>query len=203
MLDQVSNRKLVAVGLGGDLRDKAARLISATYLLNYGAAIRSFPKTLIALADDRQRVHAAAGLRDFSEPYFSEYYLDAPIEAILSAISRKQIDRGKIVEVSSLASRTPAISVQFMKALISYGEALGYDWAFFTATGRLERLLRRMHLPLIDLGPANSRCVPSAELWGSYYETEPRVLAFGREQLTPFLASKRAPAKTAEFCLHG
>ena len=40
------------------------------------------------------------------------------------------------MEVSSLASRTPAISVRFMTGLVLYGEELGFDWGFFTATSR-------------------------------------------------------------------
>jgi len=179
------------------------RLIRAIYALNYNANVTSFPKTIIGLVDSRDRVHAAAGLRDASEPYFSEYYLDAPVEAVLGCVTRKRIDRGKIVEVSCLASRTPTISVRFMSELVLYGEELGFDWAFFTATGRLEKLLRRMRLPLLVLGAASPSRVPSPEMWGSYYETDPRVLAFGREQLMPFLLKQAAPASVHEVRAHG
>jgi len=166
--------------------------------LNYNADITNFPKAIIGLVDTRDKIHAAAGLRDASEPYFSEYYLDAPVEAVLGCVTRGRVDRRKIVEVSCLASRTPAISVRFMSELVLYGEELGFDWAFFTATSRLEKLLRRMRLPLISLGIASASRVPNPEMWGSYYETDPRVLAFGREQLTPFLIKKAAPAPVHE-----
>ncbi len=195
--------KLITVAADHPLRSRAARLIRATYLLHYGARLMSIPRVIVALADDREKIHAAAGLRDHSEQYYSEYYLDRRIEDILGGISLKPVGREKIVEVSSLASRTPAISVQFMQDLVFYGEELGFDWAFFTATSRLEKLLRRMRLPLIHLATADSNRVPSPELWGSYYDSSPRVLAFGREQLKPFMMKKPAQAKRQEFCLHG
>ena len=61
-----------------------------------------------------------------------------------------------------------------------------------------------MRLPLITLGAASASRVPNPEMWGSYYETNPRVLAFGREQLTPFLLKQTAPARSAgEARVHG
>jgi hypothetical protein len=83
-----------------------------------------------------------------------------------------------------------------MRALVLHGEDLGYDWTFFTATSRLEKLLRRMRLPLLNLGAASADRVPSPEIWGSYYETDPRVLAFSREHLKPFLMRWLEPAQT-------
>ena len=89
-----------------------------------------------------------------------------------------------------------------MRALVLHGEDLGYDWAFFTATSRLEKLLRRMRLPLLNLGPASVDRVPSRENWGSYYETDPRVLAFGREHLKPFLMRFLEPVQAHEVHAH-
>ena len=125
---------------------------------------------------------------------FLSIILTRPLKPIIGGIAKKRVDRETIVEVSSLASRTPAVSVRFMTELVLYGEELGFDWAFFTATSRLEKVLRRMRLPLIALGAASANRVPNPEIWGSYYETDPRVLAFGREQLMPFLLKKAAPA---------
>ena len=199
--------RIAAITPEHPLRSAATRLIRAIYALNYGARVTSFPKTIVALIDNNNKIHAASGLRDASEPYFSEHYLDAPVEAIIGGIAKKRVGRETIVEVSSLASRTPAVSVRFMTELVLYGEELGFDWAFFTATRRLEKVLRRMRLPLITLGAASASRVPNPEMWGSYYETDPRVLAFGREQLMPFLLKQAAPAPAAspayEARVHG
>ncbi|MGO9173646.1 MAG: thermostable hemolysin [Rhodomicrobium sp.] len=195
--------KLVELTTEHPLMPAAYRLIRAVYSLSYDAHVTSVPRTVIALVDRQDKIHAAAGFRDSSEPYFSEYYLDAPVDAVIGRVTRTRIDRDKIVEVSSLASRTPAISVRFTRELVLYGEELGYDWAFFTATSRLEKLLRRMRLPLISLGAASASRVPTPEIWGTYYETDPRVLAFGREQLTPFLMKTAARGAVHEVRPHG
>ncbi len=194
--------KFVEVPLDHPLRPVVSRFIRATYLLSYDARVVNLPKTLVAVVDRRGKVHAAAGLRDHSEPFFSEHYLDLPIERVLASVTRRQVPRCSIVEVSCLVSRTPSISAHFMRALVLHGEELGYDWAFFTATSRLEKLLRRMRLPLFDLADASVDCVPSPEIWGSYYETDPKVLAFGREHLTPFLMRWQEPAPAYEARAH-
>lgn len=195
--------RLLEIDIGHPLRSNAERLIRAVYALHYNAHVTHFPKMIIALADGKNRIHAAAGLRDFTEPFFSEHYLDEAIEQIIGRTARRRIGREFIVEVSSLASRTPQISVQFMTKLVLYGEELGYEWAFFTVTSRLETLLRRMRLPLFYLGPAQASRVPNPEQWGSYYKTDPRVLAFGAEQLVPFLMKQPAPARAVEMRAHG
>ena len=194
--------KFIEVLFDHPSRPIVSRFIRATYLLNYDARIVHLPQTLIALVDKRNKVHAAAGLRDASEPFFSEHYLDLTIEELLSGVSGHRVERSAVVEVSCLASRTPAISAHFMRALVFHGEELGYDWAFFTATSRLEKLLRRMRLPLFNLGSAGVERVPSPEIWGSYYETDPRVLAFGREHLKPFLMRWLEPTQGHEVRAH-
>ncbi len=103
--------------------------IQAGYALNCDARVAYFPKTAIVLAGDKDKIHSAGGFMDSSEPYVSEHYLDAPVDAI--------------------ASR-----------------------------------------------------VPTPEIWGTYYDTEPKVLAFGREQLT-FLIKKAAPVAAREVHAHG
>jgi Thermostable hemolysin len=194
--------KFIEIPFDHRLRPIASSFIRATYLLNYHARIVNLPKTLLALVDTNDKVHAAAGLRDTSEPFFSEHYLDLPIESLLSEVSRRRVDRSSVVEVSCLASRTPSISAHFMRELVFHGEDLGYDWAFFTATSRLEKLLRHIRLPLLNLGAASLDRVPSPEIWGSYYETDPRVLAFGREHLKPFLSRWLKPVQAYEVHAH-
>jgi hypothetical protein len=190
--------KFVEIPFDHPSRPIVSRFIRATYLLSYDARIANLPNTLLALVDKEDKVHAAAGLRDASEPFFSEHYLDLPVETLLSELSRRRVARSAVVEVSCLASRSPAVSANFMRELVFHGEELGYDWAFFTATSRLEKLLRRIRLPLLNLGAASADRVPSPEIWGSYYQTDPRVLAFGREHLKPFLTRWLKPAKAHE-----
>jgi hypothetical protein len=137
--------------------------------------------------DPGERVQCAAGLRDSSEPFLSESYLDQTIETVLAQRVGTKVERREIVEVSSLASRSQVELVAFMRELICYGASLGFNWAFFTATDRLQRILRCIELPLIDLAVARPDRIAAAELWGSYYDSDPRVFAIGRHDLATFL----------------
>jgi hypothetical protein len=194
---------LIHTIFGQPLWSVASRFIRVTYRLHYNAHVAHLPKNIIALVDRQNKVHCAAGLRDFSEPYFSEYYLDDHIEGVISVISGKPVKRYEIVEVSCLASRTPAASLHFIRDLILYSDELAFNWAFFTATSRLEKMLRRMHLPLINLGVASSNRVPSPEMWGSYYQTNPRVLAVGRDHMEPFLIKRPEMISAQNIHAHG
>lgn len=180
--------QLLQISPGHALWPATSLFIRSTYVDHYSAHIANLPHKIVALIDTRNQVHCAAGLRDCSEPYFSEAYLDHPIETVIGGIAGRRVERHEIVEVANLASRTPAASARFMRELILYGETLGFNWAFFTATLRLEGLLRRLRLPLIELGTASADRVPDPAAWGTYYDAKPKVLAIGRDDLAPFLA---------------
>jgi hypothetical protein len=195
--------RLVHLSQGHSLWPMTSLFIRTAYLEHYSAQIAKLPENIVALVDPQNRVHCAAGLRESSEPFFSEFYLDAPVEDVIGAVAGRPVERREIVEVSSLASRTPAASVQFMRSLILYGGTLGFNWAFFTATGRLQKLLRRIRLPLVVLGAASRARVPNPELWGTYYDTDPMVVAIGRDDLAPFLAAGDAVDFKGEVRAHG
>jgi hypothetical protein len=193
----------IEINKGHYLRHEAENFALSVYKSSYGATIKNFPTTLIVHFDKSGKFHAVAGFRDSSDGYFSEYYLDEAIEAVIGAVMRKRVSRDKIVEVSCLASRAPAISIKFMRELVRYGTELGFEWAFFTATARLEKLLLRMRLPLITLGKASATRVPNPEIWGTYYDTDPRVLAFSHAQLLPFFVEQDARMSAFEVRAHG
>lgn len=151
--------------------------IRTTYALRYGAVITEFPRRLLALFDANGRVVCAAGLRDARETFFSESYLDAPIELILGQCSGTKVERSAVFEVSTLASQTPCSSAGFVRDIIAFGEAEGFRWSFFTATSRLHLLLSRLGIGPISLGEARADRVAGASHWGTYYASRPRVCA--------------------------
>lgn len=159
------------------LRSAAVSFIRKTYALRYDAVLTFFPENILTLLDRENRIICAAGVRDQSEGFFSEYYLDMPIECVLRERTGSEILRRDVFEVSTLASQTPCSSAAFIRQIISYGEARGFAWSFFTATSRLQMLLGRIGIPLIDLAAALPDRIVEAELWGRYYATRPRVWA--------------------------
>lgn len=178
-----------------DLRPAAEHLIARVYALHYLARITAFPATLIAMIGDDDSLLCAAALRFAADGFFSECYLDAPVEAVLSGWCRCPVGRGSLFEITSLASRAPHMIGPFLRSIIAYGEAsAGLDWALFTATAPLKAILERMNLPLVRLAAADRSRVTNPDAWGSYYEFAPSVYAVHREVVG---ACGRRPARVA------
>ncbi len=196
--------QLIPIFPGHALWPAVSLFIRTTYLEHYGARLDDLPANIVALVDAQDRILCAAGLRNAPEPFFSEFYMEEPVETLIGKIAGKSVKRQEIVEVTALVSRTPAVSVHFMRELILYGDTLGFNWALFTATSRLQKILHRINLPLIDLGQARRDRVPAPEKWGSYYDNQPRVLAIGRDGLASFLVRDAdAPLAKARLTAHG
>jgi hypothetical protein len=151
--------------------------IKKIYRLTYNASVDDFPARLIAFSGDNDELLCAAGLRTAEDGFFSEKYLDAPIEKILGDLSRQTVGRDEIVEVSTLVSLAPAEVSKFIADMISFGKANRFSWSFFTATARLRRVVEKLGLSPIYLGDADHRRIVNFERWGNYYAGEPRVYA--------------------------
>ncbi len=164
-----------------DLRPAAEQLIAEVYALHYAARITSFPATLVAMISDRDVLLCAAGLRFAADGFFSECYLDAPVDAALTGLQCSPVRRELVFEVTSLASRAPHTVGSFLRKIIACGEAAGFEWAFFTATAPLKALLERIGLPLMPLATADRARVANPENWGTYYQLSPSVYAVHRD----------------------
>src|ERR1700682_2439004 len=104
--------------------------------------LETFPSRIIAVLDDRDEILCAAGLRFLDDGFFSERYLDAPIEDVVSAMSASAVTRSAIFEVTTLASRAPLATAEFITEIGNFGEKAGFDWSFFTLTRRLHLMVR-------------------------------------------------------------
>jgi Thermostable hemolysin len=165
------------------LRPAAERLIADAYAQHYGARITSFPELLVSMVQDDGAVRCAAGLRFAEDGFFSEIYLDAPIEEVLSALRDGAVRREKVLEVTSLASRAPLLVGGFLRKIIACGQAAGFEWAFFTATAPLKSLLDRMQLVILPIADASPLQVANPQTWGTYYAFAPRVYALHRDTI--------------------
>src|ERR1019366_7094842 len=92
---------------GDALRDAAETFIRNVYAAEYGAELRTFPSRIFAVLNDNDEIACAAGVRLQDDGFFSERYLDFPIEQALGAASTRTIARGEIFEVTTFASRAP------------------------------------------------------------------------------------------------
>jgi hypothetical protein len=164
-------------------RRSAEELIKNTYAARYGARLEAFPARIIALLDPRDDVLCAAGLRFLDDGFFSERYLDAPIEDLVGAMSAKTVSRSAIFEVTTLVSRTPVATAEFITQIGAFGERAGFEWSFFTLTRRLHTLMCRLGIVPTLLADADRRRIADAERWGTYYACQPKVYAVASRRL--------------------
>jgi hypothetical protein len=173
----------------------AEEFIKNTYATRYGARLENFPSRIIALSDHGNEILCAAGLRFHDDGFFSERYLDTPIEDLVGAISARAVNRSAIFEVTTLASRAPLATADFIAEITAFGERAGFEWSFFTLTRRLQLLVSRLGVAVTCLGEADRQRIADSERWGTYYACQPKVYAVASRRLTKDSdrAQKRRP----------
>jgi hypothetical protein len=179
----------VLLRIGDQRRAKAEIFIRTVYATQYEADIDAFPFPLFVLVDDRSAILCAAGVRSAEDGFFSEFYLDAPIEATLSAISGRTIARSEVLEVCTLASSAPQLTGKFINAIVAFGEANGFAWSFFTLTNRLRNMVEKLGLAPIFLANADRNRISDFERWGTYYSDDPKVYAVASASLARSFAT--------------
>ena len=171
------------VGIESPRRLEAERFIRDVFHRHHDAFVRTFAPNLLLL-EQEGRVIAAAGWRGADkEPLFLERYLDEPVEIQMERLTGQPLSRERLVEVGHLASEKPGGSLHVILSLARYLAGAGYEWVVFTATRELVRIFTKLGLPLLALAKADpARLGERAEDWGSYYDTQPVVVA-GRIRL--------------------
>lgn len=169
---------VVQTTLGSPRRGETEAFIRDVFARHYNADVPSFAPNLM-LMEDAGRIVAATGWRCAgNEPLYLENYLDTPIEVAMARLAGQPVRREQIVEVGNLATARPGASLDVILTLARHLDQLGYKWVVFTATSTLVGIFSRLRLPLLALAHANpSRLGGEAAAWGSYYETEPIVVA--------------------------
>lgn len=174
------------------LRGKAQQFIREVYEEEYGARLRVLPPRLLVEIDLKGEILCAAGLRTSADGFFSERYLDAPVEEALARVGGRPVTRERIFETSTFASRSPRSVPLFVGQVINWGAISGFEWSFFTITRKLSTLLERLGMELAPLGYADPARIDDAAFWGSYYAHEPRVYAVSRDcQFADFAVRRR------------
>jgi len=191
--------------LGADhpARTHTEHMIRNVYASTYGALIEAFPPLLVAALNAHGQPLCAAGLRNQRTGFFSECYLDAPVEASISTVAGAPVARGEIIEVTTLAGVAPGLALDLAAFVIAHGRRAGMHWGLFTATAPLRRALTRAGLGTRDLAPARAERVPDAASWGSYYRMRPRVCAVADPRHVPVLGRLVRAARAPVFAAPG
>ncbi len=150
--------------------------IASTYRTFYSAQIREFLPLLLSL-ETRNRIQAAAGLRPAAcGPLFLEQYLDCPIEQKVATTRRRPIDRDSIMEIGNLSATHGYSRLLFVLMAAALCESQ-YHWLVFTATPTVIKLISKLNYQPTFLENASpERIGESASVWGTYYQTHPRVM---------------------------
>ena len=160
-------------GLFEPERARVEEFIRTVYADSYGADIKVAYPTLMSVRNEGGDILAAVGFRYAGhEPLFLERYTAKPIEDILNT------SRNKIVEIGNLASAGGGASIFLSAALASYLNNKGIEYATVTGTDYLHRVFRKLGLlPKIICDASLEAVQEDGQNWGSYYDTNPRVLA--------------------------
>lgn len=169
----------------------AAEFMRNVYRDSYAADLTTFPKRILARFDRQGTVLCAAGLRSETDGFFSEYYLNQPIEAALADIVGHPVARAAICEVTTLVSQAPHETSEFIDDIVRLAAELGFRWSFFTLTRRLALMVRHKGLSPFDLAAATADRVPQPEKWGRYYQTSPHVFAVSGSALPQAAVTSR------------
>lgn len=183
-------------------RRRVEAFVEETYRRSYGVDLKGHYPTLMSVQDEAGRIYAVVGFRLAGEnTLFLEQYLDEPAErAIGRAWSVAAPERSAVAEIGNLASDGRGATLFLFFALASHLAAMGCAFACATATRQLRGIFAKAGIGVADLAPADpSRLSDRGESWGSYYESEPVVLAGSIGGAWPGLESFAAAGETGGF----
>lgn len=181
-----------------DERRRVEAFVEDTYARTYGGQVSRHYPTLMSVQDAAGRIYAVVGFRLAGDSeLFLEQYLDAPVEHAIAEACRAPSGRERIAEIGNLASDGRGATVFLFMALAAHLRALGCDYAVATATRALRGIFAKAGFPTTELGRAKPERLPDGgAAWGSYYETDPVVLAGSIGAALPPLQSFAAGART-------
>ena len=161
-------------------RARIEQFIRAEFREHFGARITTFMPVLVGLHDSRGEVLGAVGCRSAAdERLFLETYTQAPIESVIAERLGVNVRRDEIVEVGSLACRNGRVAMAMVQALVPHLLEAGFSWVVFTGADTVVRVFQRLHLAPQELCIAEQSKLDAdqREIWGSYYEHDPKVMA--------------------------
>lgn len=175
---------------------EACGFVNNRFTQQYGARLHQYMPWLMTM-HCMTGLSGVVGLRPGvidgqQEPLYLEHYLDAPVEAVISASTACDVDRGGIVEIGNLvANQRGASQLVFLLLTTTLLDA-GYEWIVFTATRTLRNTLDRLGFPYQEMTAADPGRLPAAdrEDWGDYYATDPLVVAARLDEVTDLIARR-------------
>lgn len=149
--------------------------IAERYQRSFGVRPPLYAPLLVAVASDTGGIAAACGLRTAHDGFFSEQYVDGPIEHAAGIALGRQVQRRRLFEITTMAASSGTGLRRIVHAAVAFGRRQRCRACLFTATAELRRLLGRHGVQLRPLTPALPVRIDDAGAWGRYYEHDPWV----------------------------
>ncbi|MEQ8267567.1 MAG: thermostable hemolysin [Parvibaculum sp.] len=177
--------KLTLIDRDSTERPAVEAFLRDGYARAYDANPDAFPATLCAVFGAGGTPLSAAGFREARDGFFSESYLDRPLEAAASAALGRAMTRHEFMEVTTLVSASPFALFPLMAGMLALGRDRGLGCGVFTATGQLRGLFTRLGVPFVPVAPARPERIEQPERWGSYYAMDPWVCLMPNPEAAP------------------
>jgi hypothetical protein len=174
-------------GQGDRHREKVERYIADIFRTAHGATITEYLPLLCMLERDMDPV-AALGLRSATrDTLFCERYLDEPIEVATAREFGQRVPRSEIMELGNLASSASGDAVfLYLLATAAMGFG-GVRYLTFAANRSVRLSIQRCGFDTRVICDADPACLGAdRELWGSYYEGDPKVVFADLHQAMQF-----------------
>lgn len=160
-------------------RDSVEKYIANHFYKSHKADIDTFLPYVLS-SRTKKNITSTVGFRlgDSTERLFLEQYLDTNVELTLTHLLGKQVERGNIAEIGNLTSSYPGASQMLFVLVVSVLYELGVEWALFTVTPQVQKMVDELGIETFEVCDANPDClVDQGESWGGYYKNKPKVIA--------------------------
>jgi len=196
--------QLTIIGRNEPSRVEIERYIVEKFAASYGAKVAEFMPYFLVLQAPRGFA-GVLGIRrgQRAQPFFMENYLAVPAEQALSQCVGRTIPRQALVEVGNLVSAWRGSSQLLFIALAALIVQVGAEWAVFTATPEVQKLLGRLGVKQYVLGTADgSKLGEQLADWGTYYKSSPSLVAVNAVHALNIFARQPMSSMLLASCKH-
>ncbi|MEH6588332.1 MAG: thermostable hemolysin [Halioglobus sp.] len=158
-------------------RERVERYIAAIFHASHDAKVLEYLPLLVHM-EQGGSLCAALGLRSASRgPLFAERYLKAPLEDHIVREFARRVHRGQLMELGNLVSSQPGQAVSLYLLVVAALGRAGISHLLFAANRAVRVSIKRCGFVTRELGKADpDKLGADAGYWGSYYESDPRVV---------------------------
>jgi hypothetical protein len=163
---------------------RAAQLVQSRYRETFDADVLPSPQYFITMSEPpgpatpEPAILACVGFTCTASPnFFSERYLDTPIEEIIASRTGVACARDEVGEIGSLASVSRLAGLELIRFLPLITWSHGKRFVLATVTRRLAGMLLRIgleHHAVSDSSPSRLHDHEQKQ-WGRYYNAQPQT----------------------------